>query len=180
MRLLKDNMPAREADGSVLAIHAHQEPIMGNECERKYLFPLMLRWHSARWLFGLMLFTVLVSGCSDATGITWHSYIHKPSGQIHYRLHLASYKRGLFFGSCGPATRSLQWEYHLELKGVGPRYSKEAIELEDGDRHPVPVDSGSILFDQGSNTATIEIAVLQHATVLQFAHNGTYRMQKEP
>jgi|GEM_PF-3459119 len=131
-------------------------------------------------LLALMLCAFLASGCGNATGITWHSYIHNPSGQIHFSLYFANYKRGLFFGSCGPSTRSLQWEYHIELKGVGPIYTKETIELKDGDFHPMLLESGSILVDQDKRTAKIDIAVIQNSKVQQFIHNGTYRMQKEP
>jgi hypothetical protein len=135
---------------------------------------------SKLWLLALILPAFLASGCDDATGITWHSYIHQPSGQIHFSLHLASYKRGLFFGSCGPSTRSLQWEYYIELKGDLPTYTKETIELKDGEYHPMPVDSGSILFDRGKRTMKIDIAVIQNSKVQQFTHNGVYSMQKAP
>lgn len=136
--------------------------------------------NSKLWLLALMLLVFLASGCDDATEVRWHSYIHHPSGQIHFSLHFASYKRGLFFGSCGPATRSLQWEYYIELKGGVPTYTKETIEMKDGDFHQIQIDSGSILFDQDQRTIKIDIAVIQNSTVQQFAHNGIYRTEKEP
>jgi hypothetical protein len=132
------------------------------------------------WLLALMLPAFLSSGCDDATGITWHSYIHQSSGQIHFSLHLASYKRGLFFGSCGPSTRSLQWEYYIELKGNLPSYTKGTFVLKDGEYHRIAVDSGYILFDRDKRTLKIDIAVIQNSNVQQFMHNGVYRMQKEP
>ncbi len=125
-----------------------------------------------------MLLALILAGC-ESSGITWHSYVH-PSGQIHYSLHLASYKRGIFFGSCGPSTYSLQWEYRIDLKGAGPSYRRENIEMLDGDLHRIPVASGSILLDGEKRSAKIDISVLQDSNVRPFAHNGTYAMKKEP
>lgn len=127
-----------------------------------------------------LMVVLLGAGCGDEIGIKWHSYIHSPSGQIHYVLDLARYKRGLFFGSCGPATRSLQWEYNIELSGAGPRYPKEAIELQDSNYHPLSLDSGFIVLDPAKRTATINLAVIQDSKVKLFPHNGTYRLQKKP
>lgn len=129
-------------------------------------------------LLALILLALLASGC-EQTGITRHSYLH-PSGQIRYDLRLASYKRGLFFGSCGPSTYSLQWEYRVELKGAGPNYARESIELQDGDLHRIPLESGSILLDEHKRLAKIDVSILQHSKVQPFVHNGTYTMQMEP
>ena len=122
----------------------------------------------------------LSSGCRDATGVTWHSYTNSHDGLIHFSLNLSSYKRGLFFGSCGPSTRSLQWQYRIELKGAGPTYGKEDIGLQDGDLHPIGVESGSIFVDHERKAAKIDIAIIGESKAGPFAHNGTYRMQKEP
>jgi hypothetical protein len=32
------------ADGSVSSVHSHYEPISGDVCEKKYLFPYILKW----------------------------------------------------------------------------------------------------------------------------------------
>ena len=130
-------------------------------------------------LLALTLFALLVSGCADSAGIIWHSYVH-PSGETRYDLHLASYKRGLFFGSCGPSTYSLKWEYRIELKGFGPSYTKETIELQDGGLHRIHVDSGSILVDEGRKSAKIDITVVRDSKAQPFPHNGIYKMRKEP
>src|SRR5258706_15729232 len=52
----------------------------------------------------------------------WHSYGHQPGGTTHFAFHLASYKRGLFFGSSGPSTMSLDWSFDFDLSGDGPIY----------------------------------------------------------
>src|ERR1035438_1899968 len=81
----------------------------------------------------LLAFLVLGTSCltSSANAGTildfWHSYTHQPSGVTHYSFHIANYKRGLFFGSCGPSAKSLQWEYDMDLTGCGPIYHKEQI-----------------------------------------------------
>ncbi len=135
------------------------------------------RLKSARYLSALILFSLFFAGC-ESSGITWHSYVH-PSGQIRYDLHLTNYKRGIFFGSCGPSTYSLQWEYRIELKGAGPNYTGEEIELQDGTFHRIPVASGSILLDGKKQSAKIDISVLQDSNSIPFTHNGTYAMKKE-
>ncbi len=129
-------------------------------------------------LLTLTLFALLASGC-ESTDISWHSYVH-PSGQIHYDLHLASYKRGVFFGSCGPSTYSLQWEYRIDLNGAGPGYTKDAITLQDGDFRRLPVDSGSIILDKDRTSAKIDITILQDSKAQPFSHNGIFKMKKEP
>src|SRR5260370_24175421 len=76
----------------------------------------------------------------------WHFYTHQPSGVTHYSFHIANYKRGLFFGSCGPSTRWLQWEYDVDLAGNGPVYEKRQVALTTEGKH-VEVISGSITID---------------------------------
>src|SRR5438105_12438651 len=76
----------------------------------------------------------------------WHSYTHQPSGVIHYSFQIASYKRGLFFGSCGPSTRSLQWEYDIDLTGPGPVYQADQISMT-SDLKKVPIGSGTLTFN---------------------------------
>ncbi len=129
-------------------------------------------------LAALALCALLIAGC-DSTGVSWHSYVH-PSGQIHYSLHLASYRRGIFFGSCGPSTYSLQWEYRIDLQGAGPGYTRDAITLQDGDFHRLMVDSGAIVLDLDRKSAKIDLAVLQDSKARPFPHNGIFTMSKEP
>ncbi|HTL59798.1 MAG TPA: hypothetical protein VL361_29270 [Candidatus Limnocylindrales bacterium] len=109
--------------------------------------------------------------------LTSHSYIHNPSGQTHVVFHLASYKRGWFFGSCGPSTRSLQWEYQIEMKGAGPNYRKDDIELKDGDYRPIPLEDGVITIEEKSHKATISLTPKQDLSGKTFHGNGTYKIQ---
>jgi hypothetical protein len=126
--------------------------------------------------------TVCVVGCSagSSTELSSHSYIHNPSGQIHFVFDLRRCKRGIFFGSCGPSTRSLQWEYHIELKGPGPTYTREEIEIKDGDLHPVPVESGTIVTDAKRGTSTIAVNTSDGTASREFVGNGTYAVRRDP
>jgi hypothetical protein len=107
----------------------------------------------------------------------WHSYVHQPSGVVHYSFQIASYKRGLFFGSCGPSTRSLRWEYDIDLTGTGPVYHKEAIAIT-CDLKSVEVVSGTIRIDQKRNEAAIDLQVKSAGANLAFPGNGTNRIAK--
>ena len=112
----------------------------------------------------------------------WHSYIHQPDGVAHFSFHIANYKRGLFFGSCGPSTRSLQWGYDVDLAGPGPRYTADQITLR-VDGKPISVASGTIAIDSSLQHATIELQVTQSGTnqlgvSTNFPGNGTHRIQK--
>src|SRR5262245_7012061 len=120
----------------------------------------------------LLAFVCLMPAMSRASvELTSHSYIHNPSGQPHTVFHLANYKKGLFFGSCGPSTRSLQWEYHIELTGKGPEYSMSDIELKDGNFQTVQLETGSIRLDPGKHTATISLVVKQNSGTKEFIGN---------
>jgi len=114
-----------------------------------------------------------------AVELTSHSYVHNPSGQLHVVFHLANYKKGLFFGSCGPSTRSLQWEYHIEITGKGPEYRMPDIELKDGNFQTVHLQAGSILLDPAKHTATISLTVKQDSGAKEFVGNGTFKIKRE-
>jgi len=107
----------------------------------------------------------------------WHSYIHNPSGVIHYSFQIASYKRGLFFGSCGPSTRSLQWEYNIDLAGPGPIYQVNQMSITSA-LNKVELDSGSISIDSKSNQATIHLRVKSAAVTSDLPANGTFPIKK--
>lgn len=107
----------------------------------------------------------------------WHSYIHQPGGVVHYSFQIASYKRGLFFGSCGPSTRSLQWEYDIDLAGPGPVYQTTQISIT-SDLKKVQVDSGSISVDAARDRATIRLRVKSAAGTSEFIANGTHLIKK--
>ena len=107
----------------------------------------------------------------------WHSYIHQPSGVIHYSFQIANYKRGIFFGSCGPSTRSLQWEFDIDLAGKGPTYSNDQIKIT-SDANPVEVVSGTITIGADQRDAKITLRVKVSGSELQFPANGTHRIVK--
>src|SRR5260370_23519409 len=88
----------------------------------------------------------------------WHSYAHQPSGVTHYSFHIANYKRGLFFGSCGPSTRSLQWEYDVDLAGSGPVYEKPQVYITCEGKQ-IEVFSGTVTFEPNQRQAQIYLRV---------------------
>ena len=107
----------------------------------------------------------------------WHSYIHQPSGVVHYSFQIAHYKRGLFFGSCGPSTRSLQWEYDIDLAGKGPVYQKEQVAIT-SEGKPVEVRSGNITVSPKAGEAAINLRVRLSGAELEFMGNGTHAIKK--
>jgi len=108
----------------------------------------------------------------------WHSYTRQPGGVKHYSFHIANYKRGIFFGSCGVSTRCLQWAYEVDLAGTGPYYSADQVTLTMEGRK-VPVASGTIVLDDRHLQATINLKVLpqgtnQTAVAIDFLGNGAH------
>jgi hypothetical protein len=118
-------------------------------------------------------------GASASVKLTSHSYVHGASGERHVVLHLTDYKRGLFFGSCGPSSRSLRWEYTLDLKGPGPSYGKEAIEIKDGELRPTKVESGFITVDSKTHKATIALRITVESGTKEFAGNGSFKFKSQ-
>ena len=111
----------------------------------------------------------------------WHSYVHQPDGVTHFSFHIANYKRGLFFGSCGPSTRSLQWSYDVDLAGAGPLYNRDQIKLS-VDGKQLEVSLGTISIDSNQQHATIQLQITQPsthqpATSTNFAGNGTHQIR---
>ena len=106
----------------------------------------------------------------------WHSYTHQPSGVIHFAFHIASYKRGIFFGSCGPSTKSLQWEYEVDLAGSGPAYKPDQIAITTEGKK-VPVSSGTIMISASERTAKIDLQVETRGASSNFLGNGSYRIK---
>jgi len=128
------------------------------------------------WLLGLLLFAT--AGARAETKLDfWHSYRHQPSGVVHYSFQIANYKRGLFFGSCGPSTRSLQWEYDIDLAGPGPIYQGEQIAI-NSDGKKIEVASGKIVISSKDQQATIELKVKSGTVVLAFPGNGSHPIKK--
>ncbi|HZR18514.1 MAG TPA: hypothetical protein VFE51_14570 [Verrucomicrobiae bacterium] len=106
----------------------------------------------------------------------WHSY-SPPTGIVHYSFQLASYKRGVFFGSCGPSTRSLKWEYDIDLEGIGPVYTKEQIKIT-SDAKPIEIVSGTISIEAKQSEANLRLRVRSAGGDSEFVGNGTHRIKK--
>jgi hypothetical protein len=107
----------------------------------------------------------------------WHSYVHAPDAVRHSSFRLTNYKRGLFFGSCGPSTKSLQWAYDIDLAGPGPAYEKDLIKItEDG--KGIELLSGSIAIDLKREQATINLCVKVLGAPKDFKGNGLHRIKK--
>ena len=127
-----------------------------------------------------MLVSVLVCASSQSyAGVEvdfWHSYRHQPTGVTHFAFHIASYKRGLFFGSCGPSTKSLQWEYEVDLCGDGPTYKAHQITITSEGKN-MEVASGTIMIVAQKATAKIDLRMQAGGNSTNFVGNGSYRIK---
>ncbi len=124
----------------------------------------------------LMLF-----GAKAQAGTTldfWHSYVPAEKRETHYGFHLTCYKRGLFFGSCGPSTKSLQWAFTFDLAGQGPVYPARQVSVSDDNSQPLRVVSGQVVIDEKRHTATIDLEVESAGRTNKFIGNGTYRIHR--
>src|SRR5256885_17073971 len=95
----------------------------------------------------LLVFWLTAAANAGTQVSLWHSYTNQAT-EVHFGFGLKNYKRGLFFGSCGPSTYSLQWEYGFDLKGEGPQVARGAIELKNANFHPVAIESRNIVVDE--------------------------------
>jgi len=96
-------------------------------------------------------------------------------GAHEREISIRSFRRGVFFGSCGPATKSLLWEYSFTLRGDGPVYRPPAIEIRDGALQPVTVRAGSIALTE--RTIRIDLAIAGKERTVPFPYNGDYRIR---
>src|ERR1044071_1378960 len=122
----------------------------------------------------IFLTALFITGTNVFAGVTldfWHSYVPSQTGQTNYSFHLADYKRGLFWGSCGPSTKSLQWAYTFNLTGDGTNYSTEQITLTDDKGKPVKIVSGRIAIDAKGDKATINLKIEQAGATNKFVGN---------
>jgi hypothetical protein len=106
----------------------------------------------------------------------WHSYLNAQTHLKHFSFHLASYKRGLFFGSCGPSTRSQQWFFTIDLLGEDPVYDAAHVSVSNDDGASVSVRSGTVRVDQEKKWATIELTVGSTDGPKPFVGNGRFRI----
>jgi hypothetical protein len=125
-----------------------------------------------------VLFIVSANAFAGVTLDFWHSYVPPQTGVTNYSFHLTDYKRGLFWGSCGPSTKSLQWAYTFNLAGNGTNYSSEQIALADDNGKPVKIISGQIAIDTKHGKATIKIEIEQAGATNKFIGNGEYKIVK--
>jgi hypothetical protein len=129
-------------------------------------------------LLSLVLFAVGVSELHAGTELTfWHYYIHSPSGVPHYSFHLASYKRGLFFGTCAWSTRSQRWSFSFDLSGDGLTYTPDRVTLRNDDElRTYMIMDGTVTVDPRHETAVIALQVVEDGVSTPFVGNGTFRI----
>src|SRR5437763_3146604 len=84
------------------------------------------------------------------------------------RIELKEFKRGLFFGSCGPSTKSVQWEYNFTLSGKGVEYAPKDITIKDTSLKPVEVTGGRITLDEKRESVQIDIKIKKDGVELDF------------
>jgi hypothetical protein len=108
----------------------------------------------------------------------WHSYLHAQTSTPHFSFNLAKYKRGLFFGSCGPSTRSQQWLFTFDLTGDGPAYSLGQITLTSDEPRAVKVTGGAVTIDTKHDRAVIALQIDDAGLSTAFVGNGTYRIHR--
>ena len=95
-------------------------------------------------------------------------------GSHEREISLESYRRGIFFGSCGPATKSLKWEFSFTLHGDGPVFRAPAIEMKDGALRSIPVRTGTI--ELSGRTLRIDLGIARDGRTIPFPYNGEYRI----
>lgn len=64
------------------------------------------------------------------------------------------------------------------MKGAGPNYGKEDIELKDGDYHPMPLEGGTVQIDTKRQKAKISLTMKQDSGAKPFIGNGDYKIHK--
>lgn len=129
----------------------------------------------------LVAVSVLLIANSLVAGTTldfWHSYLHAQTRQTHYSFHLSHCKTGLFWGSCGPSTKSLQWSFAFDLAGNGPVYEVKDISLSDDNGKTLRVVSGQIKTTADRSTANIDIQIESESRTNIFKGNGNYHIHK--
>ena len=130
----------------------------------------------------LLVICLSLAGTARATAGTeltfWHAYRHAQTGAAHFAFELSNVKRGLFFGTCGPSTRSLRWRYTFDVTGSGPLYAASQIAVQGDDLHPVKIFSGSIRVDGDQRNAVVDLQIERDGAPGAFQGNGTFRIHK--
>ncbi|MEO7598710.1 MAG: hypothetical protein ABIV50_07255 [Opitutus sp.] len=130
-----------------------------------------------RWLVVMALFGALPVKAATEVSF-WHDYTHSPSREKHVSFDLKNFKRGLFFGSCGPSTRSLRWQFTFDLAGAVDRWPASSVRVQADDFRVVKVLSGSVTVDPRQRYAVIYLTVDESGTARPFVGNGRYRIQR--
>ena len=129
------------------------------------------------------LIALLLCFAAQAYGGTrlesWDAYTNRQTGKPHHSYRLLNSKRGLFLGPCGFGTHSIQWEYWIDLDLTGAKqvFQTRQITIEDDDRKPVPVVSGTIVINQNERTATLNLQITKQGRITDFDGNGKHRIQ---
>lgn len=138
----------------------------------------MLKDCTHKILAGIALCLIPAGAQAGTTLDFWHSYQHAQTGGVHYGFHLSRCKRGLFWGSCGPSTKSQQWSFTFDLAGDGPTYSAQQLSVSDDNAAPMRVVSGQVTTDIKRMTAKINIEVETGGHTNKFVGNGEYAIHK--
>lgn len=134
----------------------------------------MLRDSIRKILVGSALSLMAANAQAGTTLDFWHSYRHGQTGEMHYCFHLSRCKRGLFWGSCGPSTKSQQWAFTFDLAGDGPTYSSQQLSISDDNARPMRVASGQVITNIKRMTAKIDVEIESGGHTNKFAGNGEY------
>jgi hypothetical protein len=110
---------------------------------------------------------------------SWDAYTDRQTGKSRHGYRILNTKRGIFLGPCGFGTRSIQWEYwiDLDLSASQQLFQARQIKLEDDNRKAVPVISGTIVISPDKRTATLNLQINRQGRVTDFEGNGKHRIQ---
>ena len=140
--------------------------------------PLKRLQKAARNLIAVSILLVANNLLAGTTLDFWHSYVHAQTQERHYGFHLAQCKRGLFWGSCGPNTKSLQWSFTFDLAGDGPVYDAKRISISDDNGKALHVVSGQVTTTGHGSVAKINIQIESESRTNKFIGNGDYQIHK--
>jgi len=120
------------------------------------------------------LFLALLSAMGRTSPAGTRARIYR--GSREREVSLESHRRGIFFGSCGPATKSLKWEFSFTLHGDGPVFRAPAIEMKDGALRPIAVRTGTI--ELSDRSLRIDLGIAREGRTVPFPYNGEYRIRR--
>jgi hypothetical protein len=108
---------------------------------------------------------------------SWDDYTDRQSGRPHHSYRIVNSRRGFYWGPCGFGTSSIQWEYWIDLAGAKPLFQARQIRIDDENRKPVPVVSGTIVIDPPERTATLNLRIRKQGRTTDFEGNGKHHIQ---